>query len=246
VNVVFETLGLINPSEAHLDDGPSIDPELREGDVFWITDHEPGPLDRVELQFRGLVEVIADGYWVVHGLEIRVTSQTVIVGHIQFGSMVKVTAAFGDGHRLVARKIELTGDRTGEGEGFVFKGIVESIADPIWIIAAHDVIVTQDTEIVDSIGVGDFVKVHAIFAGTDRFIALRIEPAERPGDKVIDDLHYVDQDNEDHGGQHSSNDSVPDSSHDGDGSPSNSGPNGNQDGDQDGGTDRVAESVDQS
>jgi hypothetical protein len=225
VDAVFETLGFMGGPTIPLEAEPGIDPGLSEGSTFWVSNQVDGPLDHYELEFRGSVEVIADGYWVVHGLEIRITPHTVIVGQIHVGNWVKVTAGFGEGDQLVAKRIELTGDWT--RDVFVFRGIVESIGEPIWTITGHEVIVTPDTEIVGTIEVGYFVKVHAIFAGTDRFIALRIERTEPPGDHVVDRPQNLVNDNDemsdtdrsDVTGQDAPSDAGSDGNHDTDQNP---------------------------
>ncbi len=156
-----------------------------------------------EVEFTGPVVAIGPDSWTVGDQTLAVTSDTEIKDAIVVGEVVKVHASVNPDQSLTGTEIELAGAddgvETDEGEDeqdLEFKGIVESISAEAWTVSGLAFLVTPDTEIKDTIAVGDFVEIHAILSVDGALTALRIELADGEGQtgEELDDQDDLDDD----------------------------------------------------
>jgi hypothetical protein len=109
-------------------------------------------LGRVEfVQFSGIVEEQWDDRWIVEGIDIRLLSETIIIGEINSGMTVEVEGATQPEGWVQASEIHL--------QNFSFSGGVETISEGIWTISGRDVLITSASQIEPDIQVGDTVTV---------------------------------------------------------------------------------------
>ncbi|OGO14777.1 MAG: hypothetical protein A2Y93_03285 [Chloroflexi bacterium RBG_13_68_17] len=146
-----------------------------------------------EIEFFGTVEAVADDSWTIQGVAFAITAQTEIKGALAVGDFVKVHATVGADGAFTAREIELAeGTELTRGQGQAeFTATVETIDAEAWTIGGMTVLVTVDTEIKDSIVLGDLVKVHVFVAPDGTLTAREIElehaddPASgQPGEEI--------------------------------------------------------------
>lgn len=149
-----------------------------------------------EIEVTGVVSMISDSAWAIGGQTFLITPQTEIEGSLEVGDLAKVHAFLGESGEVFAREIEpaedddpddeLT-DLESNGNEIEFVGVVESIADPTWVIAGREVQVVAQTEVEGAIADGMLVKVHAVFIDGEGLVAREIEPVDA-GDLDEDDF----------------------------------------------------------
>ena len=117
-----------------------------------------------EVHFRGRIQEMGDGYWVIGRQKVLITDETSIEGDApSVGDLAEVWAQpTEDG--LVGKRIVVTA----LNQVSVIKGIVESQSDDLWVIDGQPVVVTDETKIAGHPQVGDAVVavVHEEADGT--------------------------------------------------------------------------------
>lgn len=141
------------------------------------------------LEFYGVVESIAPNIWVVSGRTFSIANTTEIKGNIRVGANAKVEYLTNADGSFTARQITLA-EALQAGNTFTLQiqnqirqefelfGVVDAIAATEWVVAGQTFIVTPQTQIKNTIVVGDFVKVH-LYTENDMLTAHEIELANR-------------------------------------------------------------------
>ena len=161
-----------------------------------------------EIEFFGPVVSIGDTAWTVGDQTVAVTSETEIKDAVVVGDMVKVHASTNADLSLTAREIELAKPEDLAGaqpdddeDDLEFKGLLRSIDGQTWIVAGLAFQVLPGADIRDTIVVGDFIEIHAVWSEEGVLTALRIELAQDDDGGSDDDLEEgdddVDEDDED-------------------------------------------------
>ncbi len=144
-----------------------------------------------EAEFTGTVETIGAEAWTIGGLTVLISADTEIKDAIVVGDLVKVHVFVAQDGTLTAREIELEhadDPAAGQpGQEIEFFGVVEAIAGASWTIQGRSVSVGAQTELDGTIGVGDFVKVHALVGADGSLTAREIELASAEGSTGTDD-----------------------------------------------------------
>ena len=135
-----------------------------------------------EVHFTGVINEIADDYWVVDDKTVTITEQTVILGgDPDVGDIADVVANETD-DGLVAKRIVVVD----ANQSVHFPGIIKEMADDVWVITTpagdKTVAITDDTSIEgDTPDVGDRVKVWANVTA-DGLVATRILVNDTPSE----------------------------------------------------------------
>ena len=161
-----------------------------------------------EVEFTGPVVSMGADSWTVGDTTFAVTIDTEIHDAILVGDVVKVHASVNPDQSLTAREIELAeaddpevDEQEEDEQDLEFKGVVESISADTWILAGMSFMVTPETEIKDSIVVGDFVEIHAFLSVDGVLTALRIELAGDDDGRSGEELNDDEDDGQDDDGQ---------------------------------------------
>ena len=105
------------------------------------------------ISYEGVVEKIAETDWLVGGIEVRLTDDTVITGQITVGMLVEVEGTTELDGYVSAREIHL--------REYQFSGVVDSITRNEWVISGMRLKIVPETQIGPYIGVGNQVIVLA-------------------------------------------------------------------------------------
>jgi hypothetical protein len=103
------------------------------------------------------VETVGETEWVVAGQAITVDKETDIQENIAKGDLVRVEGIILEGGTLLAKRIVLI--EAPPGLSFRFVGVVQEITDESWTISGIPIAVDADTEMDDTLSVGDVVEV---------------------------------------------------------------------------------------
>jgi hypothetical protein len=163
----------------NISDGIEVEGETRPGEYVFAFE-----LHKRTMRLQGTVDLLNPDTWIIDGLSIAVTASSEIDADISAGDVVDALVSVADDQSLSLLEAHLVDDETApppengqgedEGEEFEFTGVVESIGTNYWIVAGRQVRVDSDTDIEDSISVGDFVSVRVEQRG-DVDWALHIE-----------------------------------------------------------------------
>lgn len=124
---------------------------------------------------EGEITAIGDS-WVISGQSFVVDSSTIIVGDPQVGDWVYVEGRLlPDGTKLADKIILL---RRAAENSFKTIGTVEEIGEELWIIAGHEITITEDTAIEDGIVVDDVVVVIGSILDDGSLVAETIRSAD--------------------------------------------------------------------
>jgi hypothetical protein len=171
------------------------------------------PLPGDEIEFIGPVVSIGDTAWTVGDQTVAVTSETEIKDAIIVGDMVKVHASTSADLSLTAREIELAkpedlagAEADDDEDDLEFKGLLESIDGQTWIVAGLAFQVLPGADIRDTLVVGDFIEIHAVWSEEGVLTALRIELAQDDDGGSDDDLEEGDDDVDDEDDDHDEDD----------------------------------------
>lgn len=124
---------------------------------------------------EGELTAIGDS-WEISGQSFVVDSNTVIVGDPQVGDWVYVEGRLLPDGTNIADKIILL--RRAERNSFKTIGAVEEIGEELWIVAGHEITITEDTTIEDGIVVDDVVVVIGSILDDGRLVAESIRSAD--------------------------------------------------------------------
>jgi hypothetical protein len=128
-----------------------------------------------EFEFVGLVETMAANLWTVSNEQVQVDLTTVIDSGIAAGALVEVKGTVVAG-QMLADTIELKENLPGSvGTEVELFGTVESITGTVYMIGGKTVNTDGLTELVGTIVVGNFVKVHASLNADGTYLAREIE-----------------------------------------------------------------------
>jgi hypothetical protein len=142
----------------------------------------PGAFNGDAQEFTGKVEAITAESWTVEGQLFAVNAQTEIKDNILLGDMVKVHFVKNADGTFTATEIELAGDQadnseqTNLGEAEI-TGKVDAFTPEAWIVKGQVFAVNAQTEIKDTIYLGDVIKVHYMVNPDGTFAATEIELA---------------------------------------------------------------------
>jgi hypothetical protein len=145
----------------------------------------PGAFNGDAKEFTGKVDAITAESWTVAGQLFAVNAQTDIKGNILIGDMVKVHFVKNADGTFTATKIELAGDQAdnseqnnqgNQGEAEI-TGKVDAFTPEAWTVKGQVFAVNTQTEIKDTIYLGDVVKVHYLVNPDGTFTATEIELA---------------------------------------------------------------------
>lgn len=106
-----------------------------------------------DISYSGVVEEMAGEYWLVSGIAVRVTNDTVMIGEISAGMLVEVEGSTEPDGYVLAQEIHL--------QEYQFSGTVEEIKDSEWVISGVALKIVSGTQIGPDIRVGDAVLVLA-------------------------------------------------------------------------------------
>jgi hypothetical protein len=214
-----------------------------------------GQDDELEFEAVGIVEAISPESWMIAGVEYLITPFTEIEDVVAVGDTVEIEARRESDGSLTALEIKL--DTSGDGgdhpDETEFSGVIQAMEAGFWTINGQQVLINSETEIKDSVQVGDFVKVKAFQDTQGNLIASEIEldnSGDGEGDSDDSDNDNSGEDNDpDDEGDNSGGDDDPgdegDNSGEGNGSggdenddesedEDNSGPGGSDDDDDSG------------
>ena len=128
-----------------------------------------------EFEFVGLVETMTANLWTVSGEQVQVDLTTVIDSGIAAGALVDVKGTVVAG-QMLADTIELKENLPGSvGTEVELFGTVDSITGSVYMIGGKTVNTDALTELVGTIVVGNFVKVHATLNADGTYLAREIE-----------------------------------------------------------------------
>lgn len=105
------------------------------------------------ISYEGVVEKMAEASWIVSGIEVRLTADTVIIGQISVGMLVEVEGSTELDGYVSALEIHL--------REYQFSGVVDSIGRSEWVISGMRLKIIPETQIGPDIGVGEAVLVLA-------------------------------------------------------------------------------------
>ncbi len=160
------------------------------------SDDDSSENEMTRAEFKGIIESISGGVYVIGGRTVHTDASTEIKGMLAVGDMVEVEAFLKTDGSYLAHEIEKEDDfddddfemKDGKLE---FTGTVDSITGNIWIIAGYTIMVGPGTEIEGNPQPGDLVKVEAFLqADGVTYLAHEIEFED-------DDMHEDDSDNDD-------------------------------------------------
>lgn len=135
-----------------------------------------------EVHFTGVINEIADGYWVVDDKTVAITDHTIILGdHPDVGDLADVVANDTDNGLVAKRIVVVDANRSVH-----FPGVIKEMAADAWVITTpagdKTVAITADTVIEgDTPDVGDRVKVWADVTA-DGLVATRIMVQNTPSE----------------------------------------------------------------
>lgn len=137
-------------------------------------------------ELAGPIDAIRSGSWVVNGVEILVTSNTIINGEPAVGRRAHVRANRRSDGKLVAVEISVEKADTPEPpEEVQLSGVVEKReGDDVWIIAGTKVRVDGDTHVDGDLKIGAFVDVDGVRESSSTIRALKITVVEVCADPV--------------------------------------------------------------
>jgi len=124
---------------------------------------------------EGEITAIGDS-WEISGQSFVVDSNTIIVGDPQVGDWVFVEGRLLPEGTNIADKIILL--RRADRNSFKQIGAVEEIGEEMWIIAGHEITITEDTAIEDGIVVDDVVVVIGSILDDGSLVAETIRSAD--------------------------------------------------------------------
>jgi hypothetical protein len=137
-----------------------------------------------QVEFTGTVDSIAADQWVVAGQTLVITPLTVLDAILVTGDMVKVHATVILDGTITADSIALytpeppsppEADHTNQGKKTVFVGLVEAVSPESWVVSGRTFAITPQTEIKDSIIVGDKVIMKTLKNADGTFTATVIK-----------------------------------------------------------------------
>jgi hypothetical protein len=109
-------------------------------------------LDRVQkVTYEGIVETVSPEQWIVDGIPVSVSTQTVIIGHVESGRLVEVEGITRPDGWVEAHEIHL--------REYEFSGQVESMGTDQWIVSGIPLQITSDSQIGPGIHLNDPVLV---------------------------------------------------------------------------------------
>ena len=171
---------------------------------------EPAGQDgELEFEAVGMVEAISPESWRIAGVDYLITPFTEIEDVIAVGDTVEVEARRESDGSLTALEIKLdtSGDDGDHPDETEFSGVIQAIEAGFWTINGQQVLVDSETEIKDSVQVGDFVKVKAFQDAQGNLIASEIE-LDNSGDGEGD----IDDSDNDNSGEDNDPDDEDDNS----------------------------------
>jgi hypothetical protein len=125
-----------------------------------------------DVHFRGRIQEIGDGYWVIANQKVLITAETSIEGdEPSVGDMAEVWASLTE-EGLVAKRIVVTSLNFDQVK--VIKGVVESQGPDSWVIAGETVMVTAETQIKGHPQVGDAVVAVVVVQDDGTMVARNI------------------------------------------------------------------------
>jgi hypothetical protein len=99
-----------------------------------------------KVSFEGIVEMMLPAKWMVGGIPVRLTDETIVIGDIRFGSMIEVEGSTTEDGWVEAHELHL--------REFKYIGQVETIEKNFWIISGTEFELTSITQIDSSIQIG--------------------------------------------------------------------------------------------
>ncbi len=124
------------------------------------------------VQFFGVVEQMNKERWVIEGVEVLLSPDTILIGEIVPGLKVEVEGITRSQGFVLASEIHL--------QTFAFVGYVESITPDRWQIDGKTVLITPDTLLDPAIQVGDWVVVSVRSDDFGNLSALLIDTTNLP------------------------------------------------------------------
>jgi hypothetical protein len=131
-------------------------------------------------EFRGVIESLGGGAWVIAGQRVLITSDTIIEGTPKVGAIARVKAKqYADG-RLVAKGITVESEP--EQQVVQFEGIIQAIDGDRWTVSGQDIFIDGQTQIEGTPAVGAIAEVEAVVRpdGTKVARSIKIESVVPP------------------------------------------------------------------
>ncbi len=142
------------------------------------------PEDEARFEWEGVIETMSPVSWTVESRVFLIDAQTVIdtrQGPAVIGAWAEVKAALTGAGDLLARRIKIE-DRVPDGAKIEFRGPIESIPPPSWVVAGRTLAIDEDTEIRNperaAIGAIAEVKARRLDDGSLLALAIKIEGDE--------------------------------------------------------------------
>lgn len=130
------------------------------------------------VRLRGFITELyeADEYLLVNGLRVDWNDDTVILGVLEEGAFVKITAIM-SGSEYLATRIQVmpTVPRFVE-----FEGPITAMDDTTWEVAGREITLNESTVIVGTPAVGRHAEVKALVQSDDSLLAVWIKVKEEP------------------------------------------------------------------
>jgi len=170
-----------------------------------------------EVEFTGVVGSMDAASWMVGTQTVAIDAATEIKDAIVVGDTVKVHASVLADGSLLATEIKLAEDSNGDGaedeDGMLpdelhFFGAVEDMQADHWVVGGTTFLISPDTEIKDTIVLGDMVKVEATQNPDGSYLAQEIELKDQEGQDGEDQNPDEQSPDDESSGDESSNDST--------------------------------------
>jgi hypothetical protein len=134
------------------------------------------------IEIRGTLQTVAQDFWTVEGIPLRISPQTEFEITFQAGDQVRVLVFLNSDGRFQAQSFSALLAVGGISETFVrispkveWSGFVESIALDQWTIQGVVAQVSSETKLTPGLKIGDQVKVHANLNSAGLLVAREIE-----------------------------------------------------------------------
>ena len=149
----------------------------------WIRVELPAGAPGRMIEFTGLLEVIEEHRWVVGGVAVCITPETVIEGQPKMGIPASVRAQWLE-ECWQALEIAVYASMD-EGTEVEFEGVIEAIGQSLWVVSGVAVEVDEDTTIVGEPEVGRIAEVTAFLESGGRLWAKHILVLSEDGYQIV-------------------------------------------------------------
>jgi hypothetical protein len=124
------------------------------------------------IEFRGVIQEVDPRYWLVDSRMVFITVKTSIEGRPEVGALAEVKGFFMFDNIVLANSIKVAAP--GAYAEVEFEGIIESIADDVWVVNGATVRISPVTVIEGTPAVGAIAEVQGVLQPDGSVLAQRI------------------------------------------------------------------------